>query len=184
VDAQYQRIATNMRRRITAAKWPPGARIPSWHELQRHYGVGQGAIRLAMEQLRAEGLIEGKPRARLTVAYRPSVRTLVDPDADWPHGRGDVVPGVCRPSPELCERLRVTTRARLHWTRSELLDPDGRPAILLTTWQRGARPHDYASVRWEARPHALTPGEAGTLGLAAGTSAFLMERTRYDADGR
>lgn len=181
--APSKQLADRLRQRIATGEWAPGTRIPSVTGFQREYGLGRGAIWLAIATLRREGLLEGRPGARLTVAYPPAVRTLTDPDADWPHGRGDTEVGVCRPSPELRERLQVTAGIRLHWSRAELLDPDDRPAMLLTTWQHGIRPHGYASVRWEVRPHALTAGEASLLGLATGATAFLLERTRFDAAG-
>jgi GntR family transcriptional regulator len=183
MDRPYQRVAADLRHRIAAGEWAQGDQLPSWRSLAEHYGVGLGGIRLAVDQLRAEGLVEGKPRSRLHVAYPPAVRTLVDPDADWPHKTGDVEPGVCRPDPELRERLQVSSRVRLHWVRSELLDPDGRPTMLLTTWQRGTRTLEYTSVLCEMRPHALTGEEAAILGLAPGAPAFLVERTRLDDAG-
>ncbi|MGW7001459.1 GntR family transcriptional regulator [Streptomyces sp. NPDC054933] len=184
MDAPYQRIAADLRRRIRSGTWAPGQLLPSWRDLQARYAVGQGAIRLAVRQLRSEGLVEGSQRARLWVAYPPAVRTLVNPDADWPYGRGDGESGTCRASEDLRRRLQTPLRAKLYWERRELLDPGGRPAMVVTTWQRGPRWHTHVSVRCEVRPHALTADEAVLLGLARDTMAFLVERTRYDIDGR
>ncbi|MEU1628855.1 winged helix-turn-helix domain-containing protein [Streptomyces sp. NPDC020096] len=83
----HQRIADDLRRRVRSREWTVGQLLPSFRDLQAHYGVGLGAIRLAMEQLRSEGLIEGVQRARLWAAYPPAVRTLTSPDAEWPHGQ-------------------------------------------------------------------------------------------------
>ncbi|MGW7001303.1 winged helix-turn-helix domain-containing protein [Streptomyces sp. NPDC054933] len=55
----HQRIADDLRRRVRSREWTVGQLLPSFRDLQAHYGVGLGAIRLAMEQLRSEGLIEG-----------------------------------------------------------------------------------------------------------------------------
>lgn len=183
MGAPYLRLVDELHHRIARGDWPPGTQLPSSTHLQREYGLGRGTVDHAIATLRRQGALEGQRGARLFVAYPPAVRTLTDPDADWPHAVGDVESGVCKPGPELRERLQVTSRARLHWTRSELLDPDGRPAMLLTTWQRGARLHPYTAVRCEVRPHTLTVDEAGLLGLAAGAAALLVERTRYGEDG-
>lgn len=179
----YQRIAADLRRRIRSGAWSPGAPLPSWRQLQAHYGVGQGAVRLAMDVLRAEGLVEGSQRARLWVAYPPAVRTLTDPDAEWPWGqRGEGETGACRADDELAVRLGEPFGARLHWERYELLDPGGRPAMVITTWWRGvARRH--VNVQCEVRPHILTAEEGRLLGLARGTAALLLERTRLSAAG-
>lgn len=179
----HQRIAAILRRHIRSGRWAPGDLLPSWRDLQAQYGVGQGAIRLAIEQLRAEGLVEGAPRARLWVAYPPAVRTLVEPDADWPYGTGDLELGACRATEDLAGRLQVPHGTRLHRERRELLDPGGTPAMLITTWQRGTRRLDYAVVRCEMRPHALTSAEGLLLGLPRRTRAFVVERTRLDAEG-
>lgn len=180
MGAPYLRLVAELRQRITSGQWPPGSQIPSSSILQHQYRLGRGTVDHAIATLRREGVLEGQRGARLFVAYPPAVRTLTDPDADWPHGIGDTESGTCRPSPELQERLHITYRARLRWTRTELLDPDGHPALLVTTWQRGARTRRYSSVRCEVRPHTLTVDEAGLLGLATGSPAFLLERTRFD----
>lgn len=179
----HQRIAAILRRKIRSGAWAPGHLLPSWRDMQAQYGVGQGAIRLAISQLRSEGLVEGSQRARLWVAYPPPVRTLVSPDAPWPHGRGDGESGTCRATEDLAGRLQVPYGSRLHWERRELLDPGGRPAMLITTWQRGSRGCAHVSVRCEMRPHALTAAEGLLLGVPRRSPAFLIERTRYDVEG-
>lgn len=179
----YERVAAALRRSITSGAWPPGYRLPSWRQLAVQHDVGQGAIRLAIQQLRAEGLVEGVQRARLTVAYSPAVRTLTDPDADWPYGRGDAEHSTVRAGDDLALRLKVQPRAVLQRERVELLDPDGRPAMLVTAWRKGAlRPH--ADRRCTLRAHVLERAEAALLGLAPGIPALLIARTRLDAAGR
>ena len=179
----HKRIARDLRRRIRSGAWAPGAPLPSFRELTATYGVGLGAVRLAMDALRAEHLIEGAQRARLWVAYPPAVRTLTDPDAEWPHGRGDGAVGTCRADDELADRLGVAFGTRLRWEQYELLDPGGRPAMVITTWQRPGDVRDHTNVRCEVRPHRLTATEAPLLGLARGAAAWLLERTRVAEDG-
>jgi GntR family transcriptional regulator len=96
---------------------------------------------------------------------------------------GDVERGTVRPTPELQARLRVDPRVRLHWVRTELLDPDGKPAMLATTWQRGASERNYSRTICELRPHQMTSAEAAALGLPRGTAALLVERSRLDGAG-
>lgn len=183
MDAPYQRLAAALRRRIEAGEWPPGARFPSIAVLARECGAGRGVVQMAVAVLRREGLLEGRPGARLSVAYPAAVRTLTDPDAPWPHGVGEVERGTVRATEELRARLDLARRVVLQWERAELLDPDGRPAMLLTRWWRGAA-RAHVSARCELRPHVMVPEEAAVLGLAAGTPALLVERTRLDVAGR
>ncbi|MDG9701644.1 GntR family transcriptional regulator [Streptomyces sp. DH37] len=184
VDAPHRRLAAALRQRITDGTYPPGSRFPSHRQIADEHGVGAGAAYQAVALLRREGLLDGRPGARLTVAYPPAVRTLTDPDAPWPHGTGDVERGTVQADGELRARLGLARRVAVQWERAELLDPDGRPALLLTRWWRGAVPREHAAVRCELRPHQMTAGEAAALGLAAGTAALLVERTRLDETGR
>lgn len=193
MDAPYQRLAAALRDRIESGEWPPGCYFPSTQDLVAEYHLGRGTVQLAIGALRREGLLEGRPGARLTVAYAAAMRTLTDADLDLvtllpsgdrpPFRLGDVERGTMRPTPELKARLRVGERARLHRVRAEVLDPDGRPAMLLTTWQRGCTPRGYVGTVCELRPHHLSASEAKTLGLAVGASALLVERSRLDGSG-
>lgn len=180
----YQRIAADLRRRIRSGEWQPGHGLPSFRWIAERHGVGLGAARLAIQELRSEGLVEGSQRVQLWVAYPPAVRTMVNPDAPWPHGRGDGESGTRPADDELAARLQVAFGTRLHWERHELLDPGGRPAMLIATWWQAGDAREHESVRCEIRPHGLTAREADLLGLARGQQSFLVERTRVDAEGR
>lgn len=178
----HQQLAAQLRQRILDGTYPPGSRFPSYRSLAAEFGIGHGAAYDAVQQLRTERLLEGEPRRRLTVAHPVGMRTLADPDADWPHGRGDIERTNIRASEELAARLGITPRISVQRERVELLDPDGRPAMLVTSWRRGrARPH--VSYRASARLHEMTGDEAAALGFATGTLALLVERTRVDAAG-
>lgn len=182
-DAPHRRLAAELRRRIETGSYRPGTGFPPYRLLAEQYDTTPNTAYRAVELLRSEGLLVGRPRTRLTVAYAPAVRTLTDPDAAWPHQVGDVDRGSCDATVTLAGRLDVPEGARLRWLREELLDPDGRPAMLVTSWWKG-RPRGHATARSEAHLHTLTPEEAVALGLAAGTAALLVERTRLDAGGR
>ena len=183
MDAPHKRLAAVLRQRIADGSYPLGSTFPSHRSIAAEYDVGVGAAYQAVAILRAEGLLAGQPRKRLHVAYAPAVRTLTDPDAAWPHGQGDAETGASRAGVDLAARLQVAEGTRLQWTRTEYLDPDGRPAMLLTAWRRSGATRRHASARSEARTHRLTASESSLLGLATGTAAYLLERTRYNAEG-
>lgn len=182
-DAPHRQLAGDLRRRIETGEYRPGTGFPPYRLIAGQFGVTPDTAYRAVELLRSEGLLVGRPRTRLTVAYAPAVRTLTDPDAAWPHELGEVTSGTCPASAALAPRLWVPEGTRLRWQCEERLDPDGRPAMLLTAWWRGRRLKGARTV-CEVHSHAMTPGEAAALGLAAGTSALLVERTRLDAVGR
>lgn len=178
----YQRLAALLRDLIESGEWPAGHRIPSHAQLQQRYDVGRGVVEHAITQLRREGLLEGTRRARLRVAHPVAVRSLANPDAEWPHeqvlhGRSRV-----RVSGALADRLGLAAGSMVTREITELLDPDSRPAMLVTVWRRG-RARLHVAYRASARMHEMTGGEAAALGLATGTLALLVERTRVDAAG-
>lgn len=183
MDAPYQRLAAALRHLIVGGEWPPGTPIPSGRQLAEQHHVTRRIAERAIAVLRAEHLIEGRRGARLQVAYPPAVRTLVDPHADWPYLIGDTEAGTCRADPVLAQRLRVPVRCTLHRYRAECLDPDGRPAMLVTTWRRGTRRRVWVCATVEAMVDLLAADEAHALGLVAGVTAIRLHRTRYDKDG-
>lgn len=75
-DAEYVRIAEELRAAITGGDHPPGSRLPTLPELSSQYGVSQTTIRQALGILRSEGLIETRARAGTRVRERPPVHRL------------------------------------------------------------------------------------------------------------
>jgi len=181
-EALQQRLAAQLLQRIQDGTYPPGSPFPSYRSIAIEHGAGLGAAYRAVQILRAAGHLEGQPRGRLTVRDAPGVRTLADPDAEWPHGRGETERSRPRASGDLALRLRCAPGTQVSCERVELLDPDGRPAMLVTTWWRGRR-RSHASVRISVALHRMTADEAYLLGVPTGTLALLVDRTRLDADG-
>lgn len=181
MDAPYRRLAAVLRQRLDDGTYPAGSTFPSVREIAAEHQVGLGAAYQAVSILRAEGLLEGSPGRRLTVGHPVEVSILDDADADWPHGRGDTEHATVRASPSLADRLRVAAGTSLRRERVELLTADGRPAMVVTTWQRG-RKRGHATYACVLRLDALGPADAALLGLAAGIPVLMIERTRYDAE--
>jgi GntR family transcriptional regulator len=182
MDAPYRRLAAVLRQRLNDGTYPPGSLFPSVRSIAREHGVGLGAAYGAVALLREDGLLEGEPRRRLTVAHPVKMRILDNPDADWPHetlGHGKA--RVRAPS-ALAARLGVDAGTTVTRERFELLDSASKPAMLLTTWRRGRR-REHVTYSCQVRTHQMVAEEAHMLGLAVGTLALLVERTRTDAAG-
>jgi len=55
----YQRIASEIRTKITAGELKPGDRLPSISQLQKQYAVSAQPVKSALLVLQTEGLVEG-----------------------------------------------------------------------------------------------------------------------------
>jgi GntR family transcriptional regulator len=183
-DAPYRRVADEVRRRIATGAWPPGCQISSQAQLAAELGVSIAEARRGISVVRHEGLLEGSRRSRLYVAHPPAVRTLIDPDADWPYPTGEHAIGASPADADQAARLGIDTGTQVEWQATECLDPDYKPSHLITQWWVGLRPSTWATCGVEADLHQLTADEAGQLGLATGAPAWRVMRTRYDADGK
>lgn len=71
IAPMYMRIVDDIREQIRTGALRPGDRLPTFAELQRHYGAGSTAVRNAMLLLRAEGLIEGQQGKGVWVTKPP-----------------------------------------------------------------------------------------------------------------
>ncbi len=72
----YQRIADDLRRAILDGGLPPGAKLPSRHELARQYGVSDRVAVEAVRVLAAEGFAETRSGSGSYVRQRPEMQRL------------------------------------------------------------------------------------------------------------
>lgn len=182
-EALHRRIAADITHRIAAGHWPPGEQLPSRADLAAEYHVHEQTIRLAVILLRRRGLVEGEKRRRLVVvAHPPAMRTMTDPDADWPYSSETTDTRPVRATAELAARLDVSVGSTLQQETMECLDPGGRSAMLTTSWWRGRRTRHAAAVI-EVGVMQLSETQAHALGLAVDSVAYRLVRTRLDASG-
>jgi len=182
-EARHRRIAADIRRRIAAGQWRPGEALPSRAELAAELGVHPQTVRLAYVLLRRAGVLEGEERKAVYVAHPPAMRTLTDPDAEWPHPSETTDTRPRAATVELAERLGVHVGATLQHETVECLDPGGRSAMLVSSWWRGQR-RPHASYAAELGCMELAAEQAHALGLLVDTPAFRVVRTRFDHSGR
>ncbi|HEX5598926.1 MAG TPA: winged helix-turn-helix domain-containing protein [Micromonosporaceae bacterium] len=71
-EAAYEKVARELRERITTGQLKPGDKLPSTSQLKAEYGVSETVIRNAMLILRTEGLTEGRPGSGVFVRKQPT----------------------------------------------------------------------------------------------------------------
>src|SRR4051812_8853459 len=147
-DPVYLRVVEDLRRQIVDGTLPPGAPIPSRHQITRKYGVGETAARHALRVLAGEGLIIGRVGSGHRVRERPILIPLQRgraPDhhspfssdmqasgfrATW-HWRS----GPIDAPPDIARRLRLPDWEQVIRTRY-VFRGDGRPLQLVTSYEQ------------------------------------------------
>jgi DNA-binding transcriptional regulator YhcF (GntR family) len=71
-DRRYERIADEIRTRITSGQLAPGEPIPSARAITREWGVAVATATRALAVLRAQGLVDARPGVGTVVAKRPA----------------------------------------------------------------------------------------------------------------
>ncbi|ETK35767.1 GntR family transcriptional regulator [Microbispora sp. ATCC PTA-5024] len=146
-DPVYLRVVEDLRRQIVDGTLPPGAPIPSRHQITRKYSVGETAARHALRVLAQEGLIIGRVGSGHRVRERPTLLPLHRTRTTEPLAAfaADVQSGGRHPTctwrselaeapPEIAQRLRVGEWSPVIRVRS-VLRGDGRPLQLLTSYE-------------------------------------------------
>lgn len=72
IGPSYQRVADDIKARITADEFPVGSAIPSTAKLMEHYGVSSTVVRHAVAELQAEGVVIGHSGKAVFVQARPN----------------------------------------------------------------------------------------------------------------
>ncbi|GAA1395079.1 GntR family transcriptional regulator [Catellatospora coxensis] len=76
----HRQVADDLRRRIGAGEWAPGAHLPREVDLAHEYGVGLDTVRQAYEALRSGGVIRpGGPGRRASVPPAEPLQRMVLP---------------------------------------------------------------------------------------------------------
>ena len=75
-ELRYRTIADDLRRRVAAEEFAAGRLLPSEAELSAAYGASRVTVRKALEELRAEGLVDSRQGFGWFVAADPLRQTL------------------------------------------------------------------------------------------------------------
>ena len=140
----YQQIKMLLTRRLQAGEWKPGEVIPSEMELAARFGVSQGTVRKAVDELAAENLLvrrQGRgtfvaTHAEETVQYR---FLRLQPDDGERRGlqRRLLDCRRLRPPAGVARALALARGESCVQVRRLLLD-QGRPVVLDELWLPGS----------------------------------------------
>jgi GntR family transcriptional regulator len=72
----YLQVADAIREQIQSGHYPPGSQLPTEQQLRQTWGVSVGTIRVALDQLRAEGLIVSRRGSGVFVREQTTPRRL------------------------------------------------------------------------------------------------------------
>jgi GntR family transcriptional regulator len=85
--AKYDRIADDLRKRITEGELSPGERLPAETDLMDHYRVALNTLRRAVDLLAAEGLVEKRQGVGTWVRKRPPTTRRHNKRYQWEKDR-------------------------------------------------------------------------------------------------
>jgi DNA-binding GntR family transcriptional regulator len=70
-EGKYQRIAEDLRTKISSGEYPPGSQLPTKAELMAQYQVAVNTVERAIAELRQAGLVETLQGAGMFVREPP-----------------------------------------------------------------------------------------------------------------
>ena len=68
---KYQRIAEDLRAKISSGEYPPGSQLPTKEQLKTQYQVALNTVERAIEELRKAGIVETLQGAGMFVRESP-----------------------------------------------------------------------------------------------------------------
>ncbi|MFK0168199.1 GntR family transcriptional regulator [Streptomyces sp. NPDC090306] len=210
MPSRPQKVAEDLRARITSGALVPGERLPSEANLSTQYGVSTATLRRALADLQSEGLV-AKVHGKGNFVARPLRKILYV--SGWgtmdPHTAADAVQHVTvdrstiPADAQLAELLRVPAGSPLTELRCVSYDRDS-PHSLARVYlphpppaaEEHATPssaelarfavlHPSPAVLGETAPARLpTPDEAAALRLNPGAPVLSLTRVVRDSEGR
>lgn len=199
-DPVYLRVVEDLRRQITDGSLPPGAPIPSRHQITRKYGVGETAARHALRVLAQEGLVVGRVGSGHRVRDRPALLPLhrsrlhdhhspfaADMQAQGRRATWEWHSDAAEASPDIAIRLRLVRAALVTRTRY-VFRGDGKPVQLATSYEpteSGDGPSalietsKITEVVESVYSRVPQPAESDVLDLPAGVHVLHIERTHW-----
>lgn len=209
----YSRIKDALLQRLVSGEWPPGTLLPSEIALAAEYGVSQGTLRKALDELAAEKLVVRQQGRGTVVARHDTERSLFQffhiHGADGRRQLPDsMVLGVSNAMAnreeaaalELESRSRVLRIARVRYLDGQpaMVETLSLPRVLFPGLGEGEEPLPNAlyalyqrryginvtRASEQLRAVAADPHDAEQLGIEPGTPLLEIRRIARDLQNR
>ncbi|WP_410982725.1 PLP-dependent aminotransferase family protein [Bacillus cereus] len=116
---KYQQIMEYMKEKITNGEWPIGSKIPSQRKLAQIFDVNRSTVITALEELTADGLIQGKMGMGTIVVNNTWSLLAIDPPPNWDDY---VKAGLHKPSKLMVQEINEaeSNKKFIHLSKGEL----------------------------------------------------------------
>lgn len=203
----WQAVEAEVRRRIHARIWGPGASIPNEEALAQEFGCARATVNRALRNLSEAGLLERRRKAGTRVALHPvrkatlSIPVIRKEIEGLGQTHGYTRLSLARQAPPVRLRARLGAPARDAFLRVKSVQTaDGVPFVFEDRWidlttVPEAGTEDFTAIsanEWLVLNRPFTHGEigfsateasaeaAGHLGCAPGAAIFVIDRATFD----
>ncbi|MFT5574381.1 MAG: GntR family transcriptional regulator [Cryomorphaceae bacterium] len=208
----YKQVYDLLVSRLVDGHWKPSAPLPSEHALAAEFGVSQGTVRKALNQMVAENLLQRRQGKGTYVAEHTQESSLFrffrfrEPGGESMVPETKVVSSHCREANaqetealSLGENEQVVEMVRVRSLNAEPtilehviqplsifpgIDQEQQIPNSLYTLYQEKYGISIVEVKEELRATVLNDEQAKILGAPAGTPALLVERSSINIDGR
>lgn len=116
---KYRQIVDYMKEKIENGEWPIGSKIPSQRQLAKLFHVNRSTVITALDELMADGLIQGKIGAGTVVTNNTWSLLATNPPPDWSEY---VKAGIHKPSKLMVREINEAeaNKTLIHLSKGEL----------------------------------------------------------------
>ncbi|MGE7881750.1 PLP-dependent aminotransferase family protein [Bacillus sp. NPDC094077] len=116
---KYRQIIDYMKEKIENGEWPIGSKIPSQRQLAKLFQVNRSTVITALEELMADGLIQGQMGAGTIVTNNTWSLLATNPPPDWSEY---VKAGIHKPSKLMVREINEAevNKTLIHLSKGEL----------------------------------------------------------------
>lgn len=116
---KYRQIIDYMKEKIEYGEWPIGSKVPSQRQLAKLFHVNRSTVIIALEELMADGLIQGKIGSGTIVTNNTWSLLATNPPPDWSEY---VKAGIHKPSKLMVREINEAeaNKKLIHLSKGEL----------------------------------------------------------------
>lgn len=116
---KYRQIIDYMKEKIENGEWPIGSKIPSQRQLAKLFHVNRSTVITALDELMADGLIQGQIGAGTIVTNNTWSLLATNPPPDWSEY---VKTGIHKPSKLMVRKINAAeaNKTLIHLSKGEL----------------------------------------------------------------